>query len=161
MKVLFVCMGNICRSPTAEGVLRHRLEQETEDFEVMIDSAGTHGYHVGHPPDSRAIEAAGTRGIDLGGIRSRLVTQDDFHTFDFVLAMDRDNLSHLESICPSDQRSRLGLFLHYAPDAPVEEVPDPYYGGLNGFEKVLDLVEEAADGLILELRRRASAGSEA
>lgn len=160
-KILFVCMGNICRSPTAEGVLRHRLAEAAADLPVTIDSAGTHGYHVGHPPDSRAIEAAGSRGIDLTGIRSRLVTQDDFQTFDLVLAMDRDNLSHLESLCPQDHRSRLGLFLHYAADAPVEEVPDPYYGGLNGFEKVLDLVEEAADGLIRELRRRAGAGSEA
>jgi protein-tyrosine phosphatase len=151
MQVLFVCMGNICRSPTAEGVLRHRLAEMAAHLEVTIDSAGTHGYHVGHPPDGRAVEAAGSRGVDLTGIRSRLVTQDDFHHFDLVLAMDRDNLSYLESLCPPEQRSRLRLFMHYAPDAPVEEVPDPYYGGLNGFEQVLDLIEEAADGLIRDL----------
>ena len=134
MKVLFVCMGNICRSPTAEGVLRHRLAERAGHLEVLIDSAGTHGYHVGHPPDSRAIEAASSRGVDLTAIRSRMVSPDDFHIFDLVLAMDRDNLSHLETLCPPDRQSRLGLFMHYAPDQVVDEVHDPYYGGLNGFE---------------------------
>jgi protein-tyrosine phosphatase len=161
MKVLFVCMGNICRSPTAEGVVRHRLEQTAAHLDVIFDSAGTHGYHVGHPPDRRAVEAAGSRGIDLTDIRSRLVTEDDFHQFDLVLAMDRDNLSYLEGLCPPEQRSRLRLLMHYAPDAAVEEVPDPYYGGLNGFEMVLDLIEEAAEGLIRDLEGRASQGKEA
>jgi protein-tyrosine phosphatase len=161
MKVLFVCMGNICRSPTAEGVLRHRLAETADHLDVVVDSAGTHGYHAGHPPDSRAVAAAASRGVDLSGIRSRLVVVDDFHTFDLVLAMDRDNLSHLESLCPEERRSCLGLFMHYARDAAVQEVPDPYYGGLNGFEKVLDLVEQAADGLISELESRLIAGREA
>ncbi len=156
-------MGNICRSPTAEGVVRSRLERALSEagpkFEVELDSAGTHGYHVGRPPDRRAVDAAGRRGIDLSPIRSRMVTEEDFEVFDLILAMDRDNLAHLEYLCPPDLKHRLGLFMAYASGAAVDEVPDPYYGGLKGFDRVLDLVEEAADGLIAEIIRRQRLGS--
>jgi protein-tyrosine phosphatase len=151
-------MGNICRSPTAEGVVRSRLERTLPKLgpaiDVELDSAGTHGYHVGHPPDRRAVDAALRRGVDLSGIRSRMVAEEDFETFDLILAMDRDNLAHLEYLCPPDLRDRLRLFMAFADDAGLDEVPDPYYGGLNGFDKVLDLVERAADGLIEEIIRR-------
>jgi protein-tyrosine phosphatase len=153
MRILFVCMGNICRSPTAEGVVRHLLADT--GLEVEVDSAGTHGYHTNHPPDRRATEAAKSRGIDLTGIHARRVVAGDFESFDLILAMDQDNLMHLEEICPSENHDKLALFMSYAPDSGIEEVPDPYYGGRNGFERVLDLVEEAATGLIEDLRRRA------
>lgn len=151
-------MGNICRSPTAEGVVRARLERTLPNLgsaiDVELDSAGTHGYHVGQPPDRRAVDAALRRGVDLSAIRSRMVTEEDFEEYDLILAMDRDNLAHLEYLCPPDLRRRLKLFMAFAGDAVLDEVPDPYYGGLNGFDKVLDLVERAADGLIEEIIRR-------
>lgn len=151
-------MGNICRSPTAEGVVRARLERTVSKLgpgiEIELDSAGTHGYHVGQPPDRRAVDAARRRGIDLSTIRSRKVTDEDFEAFDLILAMDRDNLAHLEELCPPDLKNRLGLYMAFAADAALDEVPDPYYGGLNGFDRVLDLVEEAADGLVEEIMRR-------
>ncbi|MDH3921029.1 MAG: low molecular weight phosphotyrosine protein phosphatase [Chromatiales bacterium] len=153
MRILFVCMGNICRSPTAEGVVRHLLVDT--GLKVDVDSAGTHGYHTNHPPDRRATEAAKSRGIDLTGIRARRVVAGDFDSFDLILAMDQDNLMHLEEICPTEYHDKLALFMSYAPDSGMEEVPDPYYGGRNGFERVLDLVEDAATGLIEDLRRRA------
>ncbi len=150
--VLFVCMGNICRSPTAEGVFRHLLGQEAPDLDVKIDSAGTHAYHVGDQPDQRAQAAAIRRGIDLSTIRARKVSTADFSSFDLILAMDEDNLALLIEFCPQDQRHKLRLFLEFAADSTVENVPDPYYGGVNGFEQVLDLVEVAALGLIRDLR---------
>ncbi len=155
-------MGNICRSPTAEGVVRARLERALQGRDpsigVELDSAGTHGYHVGRPPDRRAVDAARKRGVDLSSIRSRMVSDEDFEAFDLILAMDRDNLAHLEESCPQELRHRLGLFMAFADDEAVDEVPDPYYGGLTGFEKVLDLVEEAADGLIREIFCRQDSG---
>jgi len=163
LKILFVCMGNICRSPTAEGVVRTRLSKAVSeagaDLEVDLDSAGTHGYHLGHPPDRRAMEAARKRGVDLSSIRARRVRETDFSEFDLILAMDRDNLSHLEAMCPAELRDRLKLYMEFADDAATLEVPDPYYGGLNGFDRVLDLVEEAADGLIREILHRHRASS--
>ncbi len=150
--ILFVCMGNICRSPTAEGVFRHLLGREAPELDVEIDSAGTHAYHVGDQPDQRAQAAANRRGIDLSTIRARKVSADDFSRFDLILAMDEDNLALLVEFCPPDQRHKLRLFLEYAVESAVENVPDPYYGGANGFEQVLDLVEVAALGLISELR---------
>lgn len=151
-------MGNICRSPTAEGVVRARLERALRDrdadIDVALDSAGTHGYHVGQPPDRRAMDAARRRGVDLSEIRARMVADEDFELFDLILAMDRDNLAHLEYQCPPESRDRLRLFMSFAGDCGVDEVPDPYYGGLNGFDQVLDLVEKAADGLIEEIIRR-------
>lgn len=151
--VLFVCMGNICRSPTAEGVFRRLLEQEAPELDVLVDSAGTHAYHVGHPPDPRACRAAERRGVDLRTQRARQVTVEDFARHELVLAMDRDNHAQLLELCPEEYRERVRLFLEFAPSAGRDEVPDPYYGGANGFEHVLDLVEEAARGLLEHLRR--------
>jgi protein-tyrosine phosphatase len=154
VKVLFVCMGNICRSPTAQGVFEHLVESQGLSSTIEIDSAGTHAYHVGDPPDKRAMQAARKRGVELSGQRARRVTEIDFSEFDYVLAMDRDNYDHLLALCPPAQRTKLHLFLHFASDAEEEEVPDPYYGGLSGFERVLDLIEQAAHGLLTEIRQQ-------
>lgn len=147
-----VCMGNICRSPTAEGVLRALAARESLALEV--DSAGTHGYHVGDPPDERSVRHAGARGYDLTALRARTVAAADFERFDLVLAMDVANLERLRRDCPADQAHKLRLLMEYAPAKGVREVPDPYYGGADGFECVLDLVEDAARGLIAEIRAR-------
>ena len=151
-RVLFVCMGNICRSPTAEGVFRDALRTRAPELDVQVDSAGTHAYHVGEPPDRRASRAAARRGIDLNGQRARRVTVTDFSAFDLVLAMDEDNYRILSSISPPEFRSRIRLFMEFAPEAGRNSVPDPYYGGSTGFEHVLDLVEEASLGLLAHLR---------
>lgn len=154
ISVLFVCMGNICRSPTAEGVFRARVAEEAPELRVVVDSAGTHAYHVGEPPDRRAQAAAKSRGIDLSGIRARSVSLEDFEGFDMVLAMDEDNYHFLLTRCPPAHRNRVRMFLEFAPESTLRNVPDPYYGGSNGFERVLDLVEEASRGLISELAGR-------
>ncbi len=151
-KLLFVCMGNICRSPTAEGMFRKLIVERSLERQFEIDSAGTHAYHVGEPPDPRAVEAAARRGVDLTAIRARRVVKDDFERFDLLLAMDEDNHSLLVGNAPH-ARDKVRLFLEYAPDAATRSVPDPYYGGANGFEQVLDLVEAAAEGLLDELLR--------
>lgn len=151
--VLFVCMGNICRSPTAEGVFRHVVTEAGLADAIRIDSAGTHAYHVGEAPDRRSRAAAARRGYSLDAIRARRVEAADLATFDYVLAMDRLNLVTLESMLAEEHRSQLGLFLPYAPGIG-EEVPDPYYGGAAGFERVLDLVEEASRALLEALRAR-------
>ncbi len=152
MKILFVCLGNICRSPTAEGVFRAVAARELPDLTLTVDSAGTAGYHIGEPPDRRTREAAARRGYDLSGLRARMVEPGDFETFDLILAMDRQNLRTLERRSPAQARERLRLFLEFAPGSDVLEVPDPYYGGQNGFEHVLDLIEAAALGLCAALR---------
>jgi protein-tyrosine phosphatase len=152
-KVLLVCMGNICRSPIAEGVLRKVLENSGLAKLVDVDSAGTHGYHVGEPPDPRAIAVAGRRGYDIKALRARRVRRDDFSAFDLVLAMDRENLANLLEICPPVYQSRVKLLLSYSRDIDIHEVPDPYYGGEAGFEAVLAMVENAALGLVEALRR--------
>ena len=152
-RVLFVCMGNICRSPTAEGVFRETLRTRAPELHVHVDSAGTHAYHVGEPPDRRACRAAAHRGIDLSGQRARRVSTADFSAFDLVLAMDEDNFRTLSGISPPEYRSRIRLFLEFAPEAGRDSVPDPYYGGATGFEYVLDLVEEASLGLLAYLQR--------
>jgi protein-tyrosine phosphatase len=152
-RVLLVCMGNICRSPSAEGVLRARLAAAPE-LAVEVDSAGTHGYHVGDPPDPRAIAHAARRGVDIAGLRARQVMLADFERFDLVLAMDHANLARLQAQCPPSQAHKLKLMLDYAPRASLREVPDPYYGDAAGFEQVLDLLELAADGLVEALRVR-------
>ena len=151
MRVLFVCTGNICRSPTAEGVFRHRARQAGLTS-LQIDSAGTAGWHVGKAPDPRTVAAAQRRGYDLSALRARQVRAADFDNFDIVLAMDKQNLAELKSIAPHGVKTGLGLFLDYAEGAPFSEVPDPYYGGDAGFEQVLDLIERASDGLIARLR---------
>lgn len=153
-KVLLVCMGNICRSPTAEGVLRALVERAGLADRVEIDSAGTHGYHVGNPPDPRSLKAAARRGYDLSPLRARRVAEFDFVRFDHILAMDRENLSLLQQACPPTHRYKLGLFLQYSANFDDDEVPDPYYGGPQGFERVLDLVEDASTGVIDFLLRK-------
>ena len=145
--VLFVCMGNICRSPTAEGVFRHFVEKSGLQNSVEIDSAGTHAYHSGEPSDSRAIAAAARRGFSLEGIRARRIEEDDFERFDYVIAMDIENLETLRARAGDQHNSKISLFLDYA-SADEIEVPDPYYGGSAGFERVLDLVEDASRGLL-------------
>jgi len=147
-RILFVCMGNICRSPTAEGVARELARRRGLEEHFEFDSAGTHGYHVGHPPDRRAQAAAAKRGYDLSKLRARQVNEFDFVRFDRILAMDRDNLTLLEQACPVEHHGKLGLFLEYASRREIDEVPDPYYGGPEGFEIVLDLVEETVAGLL-------------
>lgn len=157
VRILFVCLGNICRSPTAEVVFRAVAAREAPDIPLEIDSAGTAGYHVGELPDRRTRQAAARRGYDLSTLRARVVEPDDFEHYDLILAMDRENLRVLEHRAPPEARRRLRLFLEFAPEAGVSEVPDPYYGGPNGFEDVLDLIESAARGLIEHLRRQARA----
>ena len=157
MRILFVCLGNICRSPTAEVVFRAVAAREAPELAIEVDSAGTAGYHIGEPPDLRTRQAASRRGYDMSPLRARIVEPRDFETFDLILAMDRENLSVLHHRAPPQTRDRVRLFLEFAPDATVTEVPDPYYGGPNGFEEVLDLVEEAARGLLDHLRQRARA----
>jgi len=149
--VLFVCMGNICRSPTAEGVFRRLVAERAPDLGIEIDSAGTHDYHVGDAPDRRAIAAASRRGIDIGGLRARVVEESDFERFDLVIAMDRLNHAILLDRSPRQYRERVRLFLEFAPTIDEEDVPDPYYGGPVGFERVLDLAEEASMGLLDEV----------
>ena len=153
VRVLFVCMGNICRSPTAEGVFRKMLADAGVDMVVETDSAGTHGYHVGRPADARAQEAARKRGVDISDLRARQVELSDYDYFDYLLAMDRANEEILLADAPRAQRDKVRMFLEFAPDAAQDEVPDPYYGGDKGFERVLDLVEEAARGFLDHLRR--------
>jgi len=151
--VLFVCMGNICRSPTAEGVFRKRAEQASLTDAVSIDSAGTHAYHIDEPPDARSQEYAARRGYDLSAQRARKATASDFVKFDYVLAMDHDNLALLEAACPQEHRHKLALFMQFAKNSDSEVVPDPYYGGGRGFDLVLDYIEDASDGLIDVLRK--------
>lgn len=151
ISVLFVCMGNICRSPTAEGVFRHMVAESGLDGSIATDSAGTHAYHVGEPPDRRARAAAERRGVSLDGIRARRVADDDFERFDYVIAMDRDNLAMLTQQSDPDYHGKIRLFLEYSA-GHEDEVPDPYYGGAAGFERVLDLVEDASRGLLETLR---------
>jgi protein-tyrosine phosphatase len=155
VKILFVCLGNICRSPTAEGVFRAVAARDAPDLALEIDSAGTAGYHIGEPPDPRTRQAAHRRGYDLSPLRARVVEPRDFEEFDLILAMDRENLNVLHHRAPPHARERVRLFLEFAPEAQVFEVPDPYYGGPNGFEEVLDLVEQASQGLLQHLRERA------
>jgi protein-tyrosine phosphatase len=156
MKILFVCMGNICRSPTAEGVFTRLLRERAPELTVEVDSAGTHDYHVGEPPDRRAIAAAARRGVDISTLRARRVDAEDFARFDLILAMDQDNRSTLLRMSPASLHERIRLLMEFAGDVEgMLDVPDPYYGGAVGFERVLDLVERAAEGLLREVVARA------
>ena len=155
VKVLFVCMGNICRSPTAEGVFRHIVQEAGLTDQIHIDSAGTHAYHVGEPPDRRAQAAAHQRGIDLSSQRARKVEGNDFDRFDYVIAMDNSNHSDL-TYAAGKATDNLHMFLSFAKNFSETEVPDPYYGGDQGFEHVLDLVEDASRGLLQHIRDRHS-----
>ena len=150
--VLFVCTGNICRSPTAEGAFRTLLAANGLAASVAADSAGTGSWHVGEPPDARAREAALRRGIDISDQRARQVRAEDFDRFDLILAMDQSHFQQLQRLCPDSQRHRLRLFLDFAPAFGIRDVPDPYYGGPDGFEIVLDMIEAANAGLLAEIR---------
>ena len=150
--VLFVCMGNICRSPTAHGVFRHKVQANGLQEFVTVDSAGTHNYHPGSPPDERSLEHAAKRGYDLSDLRARQIRKSDFDAFDHILVMDWDNLSLVQERCPPEHQSKVRRFTEFCQsfDSPV--VPDPYYGGAKGFEHVLDLMEDASDGLLMHLQ---------
>lgn len=147
-------MGNICRSPTAQGVFERLIEDAGVRHAVEVDSAGTHAYHVGEPPDPRSQQAARRRGVDLGSQRARKVRVEDFHHYDYILAMDKGNFADLQAVCPAGQEHKLHLFLSLADELGEQEVPDPYYGGSNGFEVVLDLVEQASQALLTDIRAR-------
>jgi len=153
MRVLFVCLGNICRSPTAEGVLRHQLVEAGLADVIDVASAGTGDWHVGEPPDSRTLSAAQKRGYDFSAQRAQHVSVEDFGRYDLILAMDKSNLSHLQAMRPGHARAELDLFLRRY-EGERDEVPDPYYGGEQGFEQVLDLIETACRGLVIELKGR-------
>ena len=151
-RVLFVCTGNICRSPTAEGVFRRFVEQAGLEDRIGMDSAGTHGYHIGEPPDPRTQGAASARGYDLSGLRARRIAREDFSRFNLVLAMDREHHAILARFAPPGAAPKLRMLMDFARRSGVDEVPDPYYGGPDGFELVLNLVEDAAEGLLEHLR---------
>jgi len=151
-RVLLVCTGNICRSPTADGVLRRLVREAGLGHLVEVDSAGTHDYHVGEAPDERAQRHARRRGYELGDLRARQVDASDFARFDLILAMDRGHLALLERAAPREHRHKLRLFMEFADGWSETEVPDPYYGGDAGFERVLDMIEAAAHGVLAELR---------
>jgi len=152
-RILFVCLGNICRSPTAQGVFEHLLSQAGMQQSILVDSAGTGDWHVGKAPDPRTRAAAARRGYSLEHLRARTVVADDFRQFDYILAMDSANLRELRMQCPRDYRGHLGLFLEFAANSRVVDVPDPYYtAGEAGFEEVLDLIEAASAGLLRHLR---------
>jgi len=155
-KVLFVCMGNICRSPTAHGVFRKMLAETGLEGAVQVESAGTHAYHVGEAPDARAQAAAKRRGVELADFRARQVTQDDYREFDLILAMDWENLALLQQQCPRAHKHKLHLLMRFAGEHDAATVPDPYYGGPEGFNTVLDYVEDACQGLIEVVRKRAT-----
>lgn len=156
--VLMVCTGNICRSPTADGLLRHELAKAGLDDRVFVDSAGTHDYHIGDPPDPRSCATAKTYGVDLSVLRARQVTKEDFETFDLILAMDDGHLALLRRLCPPCHRDKVKLYLEYAPSFG-RIVPDPYYGGQDGFEAVYRMCEAVTAVLVRDIRRRLDAGS--
>jgi len=153
MRILFVCLGNICRSPTAEGILRHKLREAGLEGQVEVSSAGTGDWHVGKAPDKRSMAAALRRGYDLSAQRARQVTRADFAAYDLILAMDSSNLRNLKALQPANARAELDLFLRRY-EAELDDVPDPYYDGEQGFEQVLDLIERATDRLVIELKGR-------
>jgi len=154
VKILFICMGNICRSPTAQGVFEHLLQQHALTDQIEVDSAGTHAYHVGEPPDRRAQAAALSRGVDLSNQSARRVKAGDFEHYDYVLAMDNDNRANLVEICPPAFKDKIELFLRYSAHGDDKEVPDPYYGASKGFERVLDMIESASAGLLDDIKQR-------
>lgn len=156
--VLFVCMGNICRSPTAHGVFRHRLLEGGLAPRVQVDSAGTHGHHAGRPPDERSQEHAARRGYDLSDLRARQLLARDFEHYDLVLVMDQSNHEHARELCPAGQLHKLRRFTEFCLQRTAQGVPDPYFGGGQGFEEVLDLVEDACAGLLLHVQQQLDEG---
>jgi len=158
INVLFVCTGNICRSPTAEGVFAHLVKERGLEAHFEVDSAATHAYHIGAPPDPRSQEAALRNGVDISAQRARQVLPRDFETFDYILAMDAEHLAILLRACPPRLRNRVCLMCEFGPDPAVREVPDPYYGGRKGFERVYTIVYEAATGLLDAIEKEHLAG---
>jgi len=154
VKVLFVCMGNICRSPTAQGVFRALAQEAGLADAIEIDSAGTHAYHVGKAPDRRAQQTARRRGMSLEDLRARAATEEDMARFDYVVVMDQDNFHDLLGICPPQYERKVHLLMDFAPELRVREVPDPYYGAERGFEQVFDMIEAAASGLLRHIQER-------
>ncbi len=154
VRVLFVCLGNICRSPTAEGVFRDLVRREGLAEQIGTDSCGTGGWHVGDPPDSRACAEAESRGIEIADLRARQVRSDDFENFDYVLGMDDRNIRSLHGMCPPEFKDRVKLLLSFAPEVGRRDVPDPYYGGTDGFRKVFDMIDNASHGLLADIRTR-------
>lgn len=152
--ILFVCMGNICRSPTADGVFRQKVAEQRLGQQVRVDSAGTHNYHPGSPPDARAQAAAAKCGYDLSSLRARQITDADYASFDLILVMDQDNLAVLQDDCPPEHQHKLRLLTEFCQVHKASVVPDPYYGGADGFEYVLDLVEDACEGLLVHVKRQ-------
>ncbi|MCW8889936.1 MAG: low molecular weight phosphotyrosine protein phosphatase [Sedimenticola sp.] len=152
VSVLFVCMGNICRSPTAHGVFEDLVLRAGLQDKILVDSAGTHAYHVGNSPDPRSQKTAAERGVDLSKQRARQAERKDFERFDYIIAMDKDNLSNLQFIASPEGKKKLYLFLEFAPKLGTKEVPDPYYGGSKGFDKVFDLVLDASEALLAHIR---------
>lgn len=159
IKVLFVCMGNICRSPSADAVFKYQIKMAGLDNAIYVDSAGTHSYHTGASPDKRAQETAKARGYDMQNLRARAVQSDDFVDFDYILAMDYDNLANLKRSCPSQYDHKLALLMQYCKTNSFgDEVSDPYYGGDQGFDHVLNMVEKATEGLLEHIRDRMNQG---
>ena len=155
VSVLFVCLGNICRSPTAHAVFRQLVDDENLNQFIKIDSAGTGDWHIGCPPDRRSSEAAMERGYDLSDLRARLVNREDFYLFDHILVMDRKNFRDVTALAPNDLKAKISLFLNYsliAKESCLTEVPDPYYGGDDGFDKVLSMIEDGSRGLLSSLK---------
>jgi protein-tyrosine phosphatase len=153
-KILFICMGNICRSPSAEGFFARALQQSVCKDMVTIDSAGTHSYHIGHAPDPRAVETALKFGVNISHLRARKVIASDFHDFDLMVAMDHDNLADLHAIRPPDSKARMELMMNFHPEGQPEEVPDPYYGGMDGFDYMCELLDSASAGLLKDIEKR-------
>ena len=154
IKVLFVCLGNICRSPTAHAIFEHKIQAEGMSKQIIVDSAGTGSWHVGSPPDRRMCEVAAKHGYAMDHLRARQASANDFNEFDYIFAMDKSNLSDLQDLCPDHYQGTLALFLPYCGASLMEEVPDPYYGGAAGFEKVLSVIERSADKLVDMLKQK-------
>lgn len=153
VNVLFVCLGNICRSPTADGVFQKYVDEAGLGHVIKVDSAGTSGWHIGSPPDHRSAQEAASRGYNLSHLKGRQVERDDFNHFDYILAMDKQNLADLQDLAPADFSGHLGLFLTFSSQTQYTEVPDPYHGGKKGFTLVLDLIEDASQGLLNQIKQ--------
>lgn len=154
INILFVCMGNICRSPSAEGFFASALQKSSYKGQVSIDSAGTHGYHVGHAPDSRAVATALNFGVDISHLRARKVCASDFEDYDLIIAMDRSNFTDLQQVRPAGSKAELKMMMQYHPEARPDEVPDPYYGGMDGFNFMCSLLDSATQGLLKDVEGR-------
>ncbi len=150
---MFVCLGNICRSPTAHAVFKKLVDEQNLGGLIQIDSSGTGDWHVGHPPDERATLEAKKRGYDMSDLRAQQISLEDFESYDYILAMDKSNLVNLKAMCPEGSKGQPQLFLSFSVSPEKEEVPDPYYGGDEGFAEVLDMIERASDGLLQEICR--------